>query len=357
MKRICLLLVILFIAASMSIGYAAQLDKFTAKSENIVFDADILINGSAALENLSILNAKRPSFLNIDSACLTSSDIISQSESSYEDDGGKIVMRNSAFTGGAFLFAQNNGRAYFLSQYGEKVHQLISAYRHTLIDEGVLPFCLKKTAFDKAQEVLDAYGISTNRDFAQIFAISANQASMLQAQYDAMINGDLKKPSARSGDDKACYFMVFPISYEGLNVAQFGYILPNGGRGVDMSAIEVILSEDGIEYFDASNVYQKTSVQQTHNEMISVEAAVETLLDRFQKENMVEPITIYQIALEYVASPTGTGFDEYQLIPCWNFKAIPSEHLVADNEIDSALAKDYFTTCYCLCAVNGEWLV
>lgn len=152
---------------------------------------------------------------------------------------------------------------------------------------------------------------------------------------------DGSHPRQWEKDDEA-YAVIFPISYDKINITNKGYFSLNSSSGIPVigSRILGIVNKDGLIYMTANGIYDIGETVKEKIKPISIEKAITKLQDKYKDTLLTDLVTISKIALEYVPVIAENKGIEYELVPCWVFTA-NQEITVTDSKGTSQSSSEF----------------
>lgn len=129
------------------------------------------------------------------------------------------------------------------------------------------------------------------------------------------------KMSVRSdwSESDDCYYLWLRDQIDGIPIIDHPYQLKTQDVYVDGTYIEVLYSQDGIQYLVAGTVYQPESAIRTAS-LLSVEDVLPEVKEKYDSIITEYSYTITQIALCYVPSPGDAEQSFYEMIPAYAFQ-------------------------------------
>ena len=182
-----------------------------------------------------------------------------------------------------------------------------------------------KTVEDNITHVLEKFGL--NECIFYIYPVSKVMFDNVCDYYDRVIiaeEDDAKKSGEVFGKYREYYYVYVRPTVDGIEIydEQTGYI--EKGTVTFGTTLNIVYTENGIEAFYLSNVYDVDSVEQECLDIISVDEAEIMLAKKYEEMLAYNPATYIDCRLVYIAVPNNfselTGKSDYYILtPAWCF--------------------------------------
>ncbi len=195
----------------------------------------------------------------------------------------------------------------------------------------------KEDAINQVKETAEELGIN-DLGIPQVLSLDLKT---LEQEWEDYEMKDGSHPRKWEKDDEA-YAVIFPISYDKINITNKGYFSLNSSSGIPIigSRILGIVNKDGLIYMTANGIYDIGETVKQNIKPISIEKALTKLQDKYKDTLLTDLVTISKIALEYVPVISENKGIEYELVPCWVFTA-NQEITVTDSKGTSQSSSEF----------------
>ncbi len=150
-----------------------------------------------------------------------------------------------------------------------------------------------------------------------------------------------------SSDD--AYMFIYPMNYNNLPSLCSSVNNISGTLNASPSGLSVVVSRNGIEYFEAAGVMDNTNAVETKS-TFSAEKALTTLENYYSSiafQNNILKIETNGCSLHYINNTVTEKNNSYELIPVWSF--YEKRTIKTENGTDMP-----FYSTICVNAINGE---
>ncbi|WP_400243115.1 hypothetical protein AB3U99_18710 [Niallia sp. JL1B1071] len=195
----------------------------------------------------------------------------------------------------------------------------------------------KEDAINQVKQTAEKLGIKQLGN-PQVIAFDLKT---LEQEWEDYETKDGSHPRHWEKDDEA-YAVIFPISYENINITNKGYFSLNSSSGIPVigSRILGIVNKGGLIYMTANGIYDIGETVKEKIKPISIENALTKLKDKYENTLLTDLVTISKISLEYVPVIAENKGIEYELVPCWVFTA-NQEITVTDSKGTSQSSSEF----------------
>lgn len=212
-----------------------------------------------------------------------------------------------------YTSASSYDRSYIIyaSYYNERCTQ---EHMREIFPDNELENFSSGSAITYANDLIHKIGIN-NTFTPEVYAINNTSARNIESvdKFDQLKDWN---------DDYDAYMLVYTLEYQG--VSTMGAEVESTGNSFPTNAsskIIVIVSTDGLEFFQAENIMQQTDINDT-KKTISPVAAVEALQEYYSSlviPQGVSEIKIIGPELRYILQFPNDTLDNGKLIPVWTF--------------------------------------
>lgn len=195
-----------------------------------------------------------------------------------------------------------------------------------------LPFESRKQAVEKIKAKLADFGIAIAPEYTCYSLDHENLKKAENAYKKHLSSLPAEEANEYKSIDKwtsACdsYYFLFSAAVNNAPITPIDHGDFHSGKAVFGSQIKVIYSKDGIMRLDTNVIYQKNSVKQANQKLITAEAALNKVPNGYKDVITSSKIKITGIHLEYVATLIGKSRMEFVMVPAWRFDIQQSTEL------------------------------
>lgn len=189
---------------------------------------------------------------------------------------------------------------------------------HQIFKQTELEQLDKAAAVETVRKAVQAVGL-TPSGAPDVIALDLQS---LQSTWEDFIDKKGNHPPKWEKKDEA-YAVIFRAELNGTPVTNTGYRPASGGFGdVSGSRILGVVGKDGLLFFQAGGIYEPGTTIQDGIAPISLSGALEQIKTKYRNVLLTDPVTITDIALEYVPQIKKSGSDfVFELLPAWVFTA------------------------------------
>jgi hypothetical protein len=174
----------------------------------------------------------------------------------------------------------------------------------------------KNSAVSIVKQTIESLGFQV-ADKPEVIALDLDT---LKSEWEDYEGKGGKHPKQWEAADEA-YAVVFQIMYDSTRITNTGYINPNGEIPVEGSRILGVVTKNGLIYFQCSGIYEISSIIKESIQPISISVALEQVKNKYKDVLLTDPVTITNIALEYLPLSKMNETVSYEMIPAWVFTA------------------------------------
>lgn len=333
-------------------------DKVQMDHGDIHYDAEVLFRGTSEAEFCDF-NAQRPSMLNVDRTLF--SDVnISQKEHRV-DNYGMYERQEDYFVleDGATFLTSSDGRLFYQTPQGAALHQLYGFYSYEFEPAAADQEFIQNYESD-LYDLINKLSLSVASKPILHQTMNHEKALDLAKRFDAEFKATFdKKVDSLAGILADCgesVLIEIPFAYGGIELPNYLYKIAANDRYIDMYNIVAVFSDGQLQYFTADSIYETTSAREKYSSVYDLNEAIEHFESKLNEGLILEDKLVYRIALENIVSATGTGQDDFEILPVWHFY-MTADSLLEDVPLEM---KDVTliggTEHYVFHAATGRWI-
>lgn len=174
---------------------------------------------------------------------------------------------------------------------------------NTVTDEA-LTFSSQDNVIEEGVELCKKLGITVSTSRPAVFALEYDKINRIQDQL-LKENFFLKDFEEKLLDESdSCYYIEFEVEENGICIDPSGYTSHSTGDLMQGSSIIMIISANGVEYFEVSGViYEKKEPVVENKTLISRQTCLDKYINRYENDLLIKNVSVDDIKLCYVPIP------------------------------------------------------
>lgn len=182
-----------------------------------------------------------------------------------------------------------------------------------------LTFSSQDNIIKEGVELCKKLGISVSANRPSVYALEYDKINKIQ---DQLLKEDffLKDFEEKLLDESdSCYYIAFEVEENGISVDPSGYTSQSTRELMNGSYIIMIVSANGIEYFEVSGlIYEKKEPAIENKTLLPIQTCLDKYISKYDNDILVKNVSVDDIKLCYVPIPTKDS-ENVIFEPSWMF--------------------------------------